>query len=51
VIMGLYQYRNVPTIEAFPLPDGNYVVIANGQGIITPKAQFEEKYVPFVRQG
>ncbi len=49
--MALYQPRAVQTIEAFPLPDGSYVVITNGIATPTPKAEFEAKYVPFVKQG
>jgi len=49
--MPLYQPKNVATVEAFPMANGDYVVIANGLATPTPKAEFEAKYVPFVKQG
>ncbi len=49
--MALYQPRNVTTVEAYPMTNGDYVIIQGGSAIPTPKAEFEAKYVPFVRTG
>lgn len=47
--MVLYQLRNPETIEALPLPDGNYAIIRDGKLTTVAKADFEAKFVPFVR--
>jgi hypothetical protein len=49
--MALYQLKNPATFEAYPKDNGDYILMVEGLPQIVPKADFEAKYAPFVKQG